>query len=98
MMNMSLLYFVYRFSNYEVSYSKKSKNLFLRLAFKANFAELFLEIDSSKLYFGDQILQFRAKIAKISFATIYSAIIYNCENLCSSGKWQLPVISRNYQL
>ena len=49
----------------------KIQNLYLQLAFKPYFAKLIFAIDSSKLCFADQILWFRAKIAKISSAIIY---------------------------
>ena len=62
MMTMSLLYFVFSFLTFEVSYSKninifrkKRGIFFLRLALKPYFAELIFAIDSSKLYFADQI-------------------------------------------
>ena len=83
MMTIPLSYFVFSFLKYEVSYSKKYKNLqkrirnlFLRLAFKSYLAELTFVIDSSKLHFADQILRFRAKIGKISSATIYDRKIF----------------------
>ena len=89
MMTIFALYFVFSFLTYQVSYSKKYKsfqkktrNLFLRLAFKPYFAKLIFSIDSSKLYFADQIFAIRAKVAKISSAVIYSAIIYDCKNFC----------------
>ena len=56
-------------------------NLFLRLAFKLQFAELIFAIDSSKPYqiyvFKAKWLGLRAKIAKISSAKNYSATIYD---------------------
>ena len=52
----------------------------MRLAFKPYFAKLIFSIDSSKLYFADQIFAIKAKVAKISSAVIYSAIIYDCKN------------------
>ena len=80
MMIMPLLSFAFSFLIYEVTqkniniFKKKMRNLFLRLAFKPYLAELIFAIDSSKLYFADQMFSIYGQNGRNKF----------CNNFCKT--------------
>ena len=86
--------FLFSFLTYEVSYSKNVK--FFRRNVEFIFAIGFQTIFSGTYFCNwliqncilrTKFLQFRAKITRISSASIYSATIYDTKNFCPEGKW-----------
>ena len=92
MMTIPLLYFLFGFLTYEVSYSKNIKIFkrecrfffffFLRFAFKPYFAELIFAMTHRNCIVRINFLRFRAKIEKISSSTICFATTYDHKSLC----------------
>ena len=86
--------FLFSFLTYEVSYSKnikffrRNKEYIFAIGFQTVFCRTyFCDCLIQNCILRMKLLQFQAKITKISSAIIYSATIYDLRNFCPEGKW-----------